>query len=143
MPDRTAIELMLEPWIRDPHDRAFVARCLGDEGPPHHRTSTFALLSLLQRAMDLAPPAAAPSSSGPTVPVPLRVPPHVREALDAGEREYPLAMPVGALSRRFPDPVARAAAVESLVDGPPHHALANVLMVAMLDELLRRLGDGP
>ncbi|MDO9015286.1 MAG: hypothetical protein Q8S73_37215 [Deltaproteobacteria bacterium] len=142
-PDRAAIEAMLAPWVPDPQDRAFVARCLGDEGPPHHRASTFALLSLLQRATDLAPPAGPRPASGPTVPVPLRVPPHVRESLDPAEREYPIAMPSGALARCFPDPVARSLAVESLADGPAHHALANVLMVAMLDELLRRLGDGP
>ncbi len=134
---------MLAPWVPDPQDRAFVARCLGDEGPPHHRGSTLALLMLLQRALDRVPPVSTAAPAEPMASLPLRVPPHVREALDPDEREYPLAMPTAALRRAFPDDNDLAFVAESLADGPPHHALANALMVAMLDELLRRLGDAP
>lgn len=136
------MESLLEPWVADPADRAFVARCLLDEGPPHHRGANAALLALLQRALSHTKPVARSVTSGAMIPVPLRVPPHVRESLDIDERVYPVAMPSAALERAFPDPRVRRHLVESLTDGPPHHALANVLMVAMITELLARLGDG-
>lgn len=136
------MEALLEPWVADPADRAFVARCLLDEGPPHHRGANAALLTLLQRALSHTKPGGRAADLGAMIPVALRVPPHVRESLDAGERVYPVAMPSAALERAFPDPRVRRHLVESLTDGPPHHAIANVLMVAMITELLARLGDG-
>lgn len=128
-------------WVPDPRDREFVARCVVDEGPPHHRGASLALLALLQRALATVPAREKGGPPGPAAVVPLRLPPHVRETLAPDEREYPITMPTDALERAFPDPVARSFVIESLTDGPPHHALANVIMVAMLDELLRRLGD--
>lgn len=140
------VEALLRTRIPDDHDRAFVLRCLVDEGPAHHRGSTVALLLLLDRALARCPPvpASGPApASAEAVTVPLRLPPHVRASLSPSERDYPVTMPTAALRRAVGEGPAADRLVEHLTDGPAHHALANAVMVNLLDELLARLGDGP
>lgn len=139
------IEALLRPRIPDDHDRAFVLRCLVDEGPAHHRGATVALLLLLERALARCPPAPAPVSataSAGAVTVPLRLSPHVRESLAPSDRDYPVTMPTAALRRAVGEGPAADRLIEHLTDGPAHHALANAVMVNLLDEILTRLGDG-
>ncbi|MEZ4393903.1 MAG: hypothetical protein R3A48_22750 [Polyangiales bacterium] len=138
--DRQRLDALLARWVPDAHDRAFVARCLADEGPAHHRGSTFALLTLLDRVLQKIPEGApAPPDAG-SVRVPLRLPPHVAEGLDPGDDHYPVAMPTRAIRAASDSPREADAMIDCLTDGPPHHALANALLVVMLDEALRRLG---
>lgn len=92
------------------------------------------LEALLRR---LPPPAGEPA--GPAVPVPMRLPPHVAEEIDPRDGHYPLAMPTGALQDLGLSPGEVDALVDCLLDGPPHHALANAVMVAMLTEALQRV----
>jgi hypothetical protein len=137
---RAELEALLGPWLPDPVDRAFVARCIADEGPLHHRVASLALLRLLGLAVaavgDVAP------TTGETLPVPLRLPPHLRRG--HADEHYPLGLPITALERLAPrGSPAFERLVDGLTDGPPHPALANAAMVCLLDALLARLEGAP
>lgn len=136
---RLEIEALLAPWLPDPVDRAFVVRCIVEEGPAHHRGASYALLRLLGLA--LAAAGGPPAEMGESAPIVLRLPPHLRR--DDADQEYPLGVPLAAL-RRLAPPGSPAFdhLLECLSDGPPHHALANAAMVCLLDALLRRLEEG-
>jgi hypothetical protein len=132
--DAQAVRDLLRPWVPDEADRAFVVRCMLEEGPAHHRGATYALLRLLGEA---ARRHGGRPADGPSVPVPMHVPPHLRREPDA---VFPLEMPLApllGLGRGDADS-ARVLA-DCLTDGPPHHALANAAMVCLLATLL---GDG-
>jgi len=130
---------LLKPWIPDDEERAFVIRCIALEGPIHHRGASYVLLSLLGALLErLGPIDEAPT--GDSIPVPLRLPPHLAAHGDDGH--YPLSLPLGALERLAPrgSPELNAL-LDCLLDGPPHHALANAAMVCLLDALLTRLDE--
>ena len=133
--DRARIEALLAPWVPDPAACAFVVRCMLDEGPAHHRGANYVLLSLLGRLVDAAD--AARGQPGPSVPVPMRVPPFHRDELD--HLSYPLPLPTRALEQLAGGPRALEAMVDCLTDGPPQHALANAAMVTLIEALLERL----
>lgn len=141
--DRSRVDRLLAPWVPDDDDRAFVLRCLLDEGPAHHRGVNWILLSLLG---DLAAGAPAGPGAGGHVRVPLRLPPHLRRHHDDeddedgdDERAYPLRLPLAPLERLAgKDERAIDAMVDCLTDGPPQHALANAAMLVLIDALLRR-----
>ncbi len=132
------IDAILEPWVPDPEDRRFLTRCLVEEGPLHHRGANFVLLRLLgdlARALSPGPERAAP---GPGLPVPMRLPPHLRPDGD-DDAVYPIRLPVRAVERLAPRGSRDFdAIVDCLADGPPQHAVANVLMATVLDALLER-----
>lgn len=136
-----AVERLLAPWLPDADERAFVVRCIVGEGPIHHRGASYALLLLLGELLartDAAPPAPA----GDTTAVPLRLPPHARPH-EGDDHHYPLRMPTAPLERLAPKGSPEfTALVDCLLDGPPHHALANAAMVCLLDALLRRADEG-
>lgn len=137
-PHRDRVDAVLTRRIADPSDRAFVVRCITEEGPRHHRESTAAMLLLLDALLQRLP-AREGASAGPAVPVPMRLPPHVADELDPRDGHYPLAMPTEALRSLGLAQGEVDALVECLLDGPPHHALANAVMVEMLTEALRRV----
>ena len=64
----------------------------------------------------------------------MRVPPHLRDP--RVEQAFPLELDVTPLRRLGADP---SPWVEALLDGPPHHALADVLMVNLLGTVLAHL----
>lgn len=114
----------------------FVARCIADEGPVHHRVASLALLRLLGLAVSAV--GGPPAHSGETVPITLRLPPHLRRG--HVDEHYPLGVPLSALERIAPrGSPAFERLCDGLTDGPPHHALANAAMVCMLDALITRL----
>jgi hypothetical protein len=132
------VAALLAPWIADEEDREFVARCLTTEGPSHHRVASFALLKLLAEALDAAGGAPALDLDDGLA-LPFRLPPHLDREADA-DAHYPIRLPRRALARIAPPGSREAdALVDALTDGPPHHALANVAMVCLLDALLARL----
>lgn len=140
--DPEEIERLLVPWVPLAADRAFVVRCITDEGPVHHRGSSFVLLSLLGRALEAAGGAPAGSLEGERAPVPLRLPPHLAEH-SKGDPNYPLTMPMTSLEELAGgDRTSAAAMADCLADGPSHHALANAAMLCLVDALLRRLTGG-
>lgn len=132
--DEAEIERVLAPWLPDPHDRAFVARCMLREGPAHHRGANYVLLRLLAEAAATRA-AVAPAAPDDTVAVPLRLPPRV--AGTHADDHYPLTFPRRVLERLAPDaPETVAAMIDCVTDGPPQHALANAAMLCLLDALL-------
>lgn len=132
------IEPLLEAFVPDAADRAFVLRCILDQGPVHHRGANFALLSLVAALLERTGGYPEKPSSGKTVAVPLRIPPHLAPKHDE-DRVYPLHMPLAPLEAIAPkNPAALDALVDCLVDGPPHHALANAALVCALGTLLER-----
>lgn len=136
---RDEIEALLAPWLPDATDRAFVVRCIVDEGPIHHRGASYALLRLLGLALE------AVGGPGPrrdeAAPIPLRLPPR-RQRGDDDDGQFPLGVPLAAIERLAPrGSPTFAALLDYLRDGPPHHALANAAMVCMLGALLDRLAE--
>ncbi len=130
--DRARLDRLLAPWVPDAADRAFVLRCLLDEGPAHHRGANWVLLVLLGEALGQRP--AAPAA-GERVEVAMRLPPHL--AREVKEGNYPLGFPVEVLDRLAPrGSPEQTAMIECLTDGPPQHALANAAMVCLLSALL-------
>jgi hypothetical protein len=135
---RAEVEALLAPWLPDAIDRAFVVRCIVDEGPTHHRGASYALLRLLGLA--LAAAGGPPAVRGEAAPIALRLPPHLRRGHE--DENFPLGVPLAALERLAPrDSAGFEHLLECLSDGPPHHALANAAMVCLLDALLTRLGE--
>lgn len=136
------LEALLEPWVPDAEERAFVVRCIVGEGPIHHRGANFALLMLLGALVEAAGPGAT-GGVGEAVPVPLRLPPHLAPR-DREDQDYPLSLPTGPLERLAARGTPEfSALVDCLLDGPAHHALANAAMMCLIDALLARLGKGP
>lgn len=134
------VDALLAPWLPDRTDRAFVVRCLVEEGPIHHRGASYALLRLIGLAL------AAVGGPGPvrdeSAPIPLRLPPHLRGR--GGDGDFPLGVPLEVIERLAPRGSKEfAALLDCLRDGPPHHALANAAMVCMLGALLDKLSGAP
>lgn len=135
--DRGRIDALLAPWVPDPAGRAFVVRCMLDEGPAHHRGANYVLLSLLGLLIEQGGPAGSPSAAD-SVPVPIRVP--AAQVEDPGRLAYPLPLRTRALEGLARNPRELEAMVDCLTDGPPQHALANAALVALIDLLLERAG---
>lgn len=133
--DRGRVDEILRSWVPDDEDRAFVVRCLLDEGPAHHRGSNWILLALLAELAGDVPPSRPPADRA--VAVPIRVPPHL---VDGGHSpDFPLSFPRDALERLAPgDERAQEAMIDCLIDGPPQHALANAAMLCLIDAALRK-----
>lgn len=125
------IDALLASWVPDAQDRAFVLRCLLQEGPAHHRGANFVLLALLGELLG-APP--GPPDEARSAPVPMRLPPHL--AADHDEADFPLRLPTAALERLAGGDARKLSAmIDCLTDGPPQHALANAAMVGLLEAL--------
>src|SRR5688500_13898566 len=92
--DRGRIDALLAPWIPDPAGRAFVVRCMLDEGPAHHRGANYVLLALLGRLLEPGGPV-GPVSPTDSIPVPIRVP--AAQVEDPGRLAYPLPLRIRAL----------------------------------------------
>ncbi|MEZ4259742.1 MAG: hypothetical protein R3B36_11785 [Polyangiaceae bacterium] len=132
------IDALLERVLPDGAERAFVVRCITQEGPIHHRGSSYALLRLLGVLLDELGDEgdAVADPPGETVSVRLRLPPHMARE---GDDDYPLRMPTRPLDAIEPSGDRKhAALVDCLTDGPPHHALANAAMVSLLDLAITR-----
>jgi hypothetical protein len=132
------LDPFFRPFLPDPADRAFITRCILEQGPIHHRCTSFALLSLAATLLERTGGFPDEVPSGQTIPVPLRLPPHL-----APEREednaYPLSMPLAPLEAIAPQGTpAFDALVDCLLDGPAHHALANAALVCAFGVLLER-----
>ena len=137
--DSARIDALLAPIVPDDHDRAFVVRCILDEGPKHHRGANYVLLSLLGALVEALGHVDVESlRAAGTLPVPMRVPPHL--ARRGSMMTYPLALPTAPLDRLAPSgSTEQAARVECLTDGPPQHALANAVMTWLLGAALAKL----
>lgn len=120
-------------------DRAFVLRCILDEGPPHHRGASYALLRVLAEAVERAGGAPASLVERAAVPLQMRLPPHLGKTHD--DAGYPLSLPTGALDELFGAGRTRDELVDALSDGPPHHALANAAMLWLIEALLARIDE--
>jgi hypothetical protein len=132
------LEPLLVPFIPDAADRAFVTRCILEQGPIHHRGASFALLSLLSVLLERTGGVPDKPVSGEAIAVPLRLPPHLAPEHDE-DNAYPLRMPLAPLELIAPKgTLAFHAFADCLLDGPPHHALANAAMVCALGALLER-----
>ncbi len=130
--DPQRLEGVLSALLPDPQERAFVLRTILEEGPIHHRGANWVLLALLVERLG---PVKTLENEGAEVP--LRLPPHLAGRVEEGA--YPLRLPLAPLEQLAGgDPEQVAAMVDCLTDGPPHHALANALMVRLLGELGRR-----
>ncbi len=132
--DESRLDALLAKLVPDAADRAFVLRCVVGEGPLHHRGANYILLTLLAQA---AAPAGSAAQRVPStgVTVPMRLPPYLAESVDEGT--YPLLLPTGALlDLAGGDQNRLAAMIDCLTDGPSQHALANVIMVALIERLL-------
>lgn len=124
----------LTPWLPDTDERDFVLRCVLEEGPAHHRGANYVLLSLLVRlAGQLGVTAPAPGAARAFE---MRLPPHLEDEID--EREWPIGVPEAPLLALAADGRAVDAMVDCVTDGPPQHAVANVLMLQLLNALLSR-----
>ena len=137
--DRQRISALVAACVPDPAARDFVVRCILDEGPVHHRGDNFVLIALLGEVLARLPPAAAGKpSDGASFPVPMRIPP--AHHAGAEPKSYPISIPQAPLALLDGDDAARRSVLaECLVDGPPHHALANAMMVNLLHAILQRL----
>lgn len=136
--DPAAIDRALAPIIPDPRERAFVLRCVLQEGPRHHRVASWALLGLLAAVVDELGGVDPRTAEGATEPLRMRLPPHV--AATSEDSEFPVRLPTRAL-REVLGVKDADLALECLRDGPPHHALANTLMTWLLEAIYERVRD--
>jgi hypothetical protein len=144
--DSSRLDALLAGVVPDDQDRAFVVRCIIGEGPAHHRGANFVLLELLSMVVDALGGADVETlRARGTVPVPMKVPPHL--ARPGSFMAYPLDLPTGPLENLATAGSSQLSAMAAcLTDGPPQHALANAAMMwligAALDRL-ERLGHSP
>lgn len=95
---------------------------------------------LLASLAAAVPTPVAPGASEAAVPVPMRLPPHLADAVD--DAHFPIWLPTAALRALAGDDPSRLdAMVDCLTDGPPQHGLANVVPVSLLDRLLAHPRD--
>jgi hypothetical protein len=74
-----------------------------------------------------------------TLPVPMKVPPHLKRP--GSLMAYPLGLPTRPLEKlASPGSFELAAMADCLTDGPPQHALANAAMLWLIGATLERLG---
>lgn len=133
--DEARLNAALVNLVPDEVDRQFVVRCLIGEGPIHHRGANYILLSLLAQAAKSLGVVPAQAGADPGVKVPMRLPPYLAETVEEGA--YPIVLPTRALSQMAGGSAQQLAAmVDCLTDGPPQHALANVIMVTLIEHLL-------
>lgn len=135
---RSRLDALLKPWVEDEEDRRFILRCILDEGPAHHRGANYVLLALLGEA---AAGGVRPGKPGRTIPVPMRLPPHLAEEREDADEDavFPLRFPVEPLLRLAKEGSSELdAMVDCLTDGPPQHALANAAMLCLLATILQR-----
>jgi len=132
--DAGAIDKALVPLVPDARDRAFVIRCIIDEGPRHHRGASWALLRMLVAVLEEV--GGADGASTTSEPLPIRLPPNVEESSD--DAAFPVRLPTRLLGELLDADELRTA-IESLRDGPPHHALANTVMALLIEAIHRRL----
>jgi hypothetical protein len=124
--------------VPDAADRAFVVRCLLDEGPAHHRGANYVLLALLGELVAGGGPVETPAAGREGVAVPMRLPPHLTH--DGDEGLFPLRFPAAPVERLAPAGSSQLAAmIDCLTDGPPQHSLANAAMVCLIGVLLDRV----
>jgi len=137
--DAARIDALLASIVPDGEDRAFVVRCILGEGPVHHRGANYVLLVLLGQLVEKlgASNVAALRARG-TLPVPIKVPPHLERPQSL--MSYPLPLPTGPLESLAPaGSPDQAAMVDCLNDGPPQHALANAAMMWLIGAALTHL----
>lgn len=135
--DAARITASLGDWVRDDADREFIVRCVIGEGPAHHRGANYVLLRLLD-VVRTRLDGAATTTLGATMPVPMRLPPHLET--EVAHPTYPLGLSVDAIERLAPRGSPDFdAMVDCVTDGPPQHALANVLMINLLETILKTL----
>ena len=138
------IDRALAPFVPDPSDRAFILRCVLEEGPAHHRGASFAILRALSLAIERLGAPSKDLSAIPTTPLAIRLPPHLAQT--AEDNVYPIGLPMRALREALGDAELQAAAVDALCDGPAHHALANAMMLWLVEAILSRVetsDEGP
>ncbi len=133
--DADVIDDQLSTLIPDKRDRALVVRCVLNEGPAHHRGANAILLQLLGQLTQ-----ATPAADDESIAVPMRLPPHLQRRADDddddGPAVYPVRLPRAPLAELCGgDEATIAAMADCLLDGPPQHALANVVMVCLIDAL--------
>jgi hypothetical protein len=135
--DHARIDRVLSAIVTDPDDRAFLRRCMLDEGPAHHRGDNYVLLALLGEVLARLP--AGTTADTPQQPLTMRLPPVHQSA--AAPKTYPIGFPTDAVELvAGGDPARRDVLLACLGDGPAHHAVANAAMVGLLHQILHRLG---
>lgn len=133
--DKSTLDELLTTLVPGRTERAFVTRCLVEEGPIHHRGSNYVLLALVARLLEQVPGVSTPVKG---LRVPMRLPPHLEDEVEDGD--FPIELPTQALTELAGGDEAKVEAmVDCLTDGPPQHALANVVLVTLLERLLQRL----
>lgn len=135
--DAERVGRALAPWLPDEAERDYIVRCILQEGPIHHRGSSYALLALaglIAERLGVDPGEAARAGE----PVAMRLPPHLQPT-DREPPAYPLRLDASALPRLGGREGVEAVLADALTDGPPHHALANVALVDLLSAILRRV----
>lgn len=141
--DPSRIDAILAGAVPDPEDRAFVVRCILSEGPAHHRGANYVLLRLLGLLVDrLGGVDLAALRARGTIPVPMKVPPHLER--QGSLMAYPLPLPVAPLCELAqPATPEQSAMADCLSDGPPQHSLANAAMLWLIGAALERLEEKP
>ncbi len=140
--DAERLTSIIEPWVPDAGERTFLVRCIIGEGPIHHRGASYALIALagaIAKRLGVSPPGPDQAS----VTVPMRLPPH----LEHPEKEppvYPVRLDLSGLDHLANgNDGVRQVLVDAVTDGPPHHALANVVVLNLLAAILRRVEASP
>jgi hypothetical protein len=138
--DDDAINAGLAEVVPDARERAFVLRCILEEGPRHHRVASWTLLRLLAAVLAELGDARPTATRGASEPLGMRLPPSVVASSD--DAQFPIGIPTSmvneVMSRREVE-----LALECLRDGPPHHALANAAMAWMIQAIYERVRQGP
>jgi len=119
-------------------DYSFASRLAFEEGPWHHAYSnTIHWTAFLKGIRAIANQFELPISpyDGEVVEVPMHHPPHHHHL--SGNGVYPVDLPVNLiLSLAEGDEQCVEEMIAALTEGPPHHIMANILMMHMAEALM-------
>ena len=112
-----------------------------DDGPYHRRASCGAIAGIATYLAKLAGAANANAEKNghSLLPVDFHIPPHKRR--NSVRRSAGFTIPTRLLSKVFGDE-ATPDIVEALVDGPPHDAAANIILMQLFEAIHDSICDG-
>jgi hypothetical protein len=128
----------IQDLLGNGRDLNFACRLAFEEGPWHHAYANSILLrALLKGCREISDRLNVPMKAypGEVVEVPMHRPPHLHHISASGV--YPTDLPISVILELADGDEKRAEEmIEALTEGPPHHVMANIIMVHLAEALM-------
>ncbi len=133
----------IQDLLGNGRDLNFACRLAFEEGPWHHAyTNSILLRALLKGCREISARLNVPMKAyqGEVVEVPMHRPPHLHHISASGV--YPTDLPISVILELADGDEKRAEEmIEALTEAPPHHVMANIIMVHVAEALMALARD--